>query len=184
MEKYRAGQLDELEFRAWRAFIYAHATVVPTLDQELADAQGLSLNQFEVLTWLARAGRRGLRMSDLASRVVLSPSGVTRAVDQLERKGLVERCVFEGDKRGYLATLTAEGRAVLRKAMNVHVPGLREHFLTHLSRTELEHLASALEAILDGEGSPRPPIAASSDRAHVRSRRSVTADASRPITAA
>jgi DNA-binding MarR family transcriptional regulator len=59
-------------------------------------------------------------MSDLASRVVLSPSGVTRAVDQLERKGLVERCVFEGDKRGYLATLTAEGRDLLRRA-TVHM---------------------------------------------------------------
>src|SRR5215207_10267656 len=103
-------QLDELEFRAWRAFMYSHATVVPTLDRELANAHGLSFNQFEVLAWLARAGRRGLRMSDLASRVVLSPSGATRAVDQLERRGLVERCVFEGDKRGYLATLTPEGK--------------------------------------------------------------------------
>jgi DNA-binding MarR family transcriptional regulator len=161
MAKPRGEQLDELQFRAWRAFLYAHATVVPTLDQELAGAQGLSLNQFEVLTWLARAGRRGFRMSDLASRVVLSPSGVTRAVDQLERKGLVERCVFEGDKRGYLATLTTEGRALLRKAMNVHLHGVREHFLKHLSRTELEHLATALEAILDGEGSPLPPLTAS-----------------------
>jgi DNA-binding MarR family transcriptional regulator len=161
MARQGREQLDELQSRAWRAFIYAHATVVPALDQELAAAQGLSLNQFEVLAWLARAGRRGLRMSDLASRVVLSPSGVTRAVDQLERDGLVERCVVEGDKRGYLATLTAQGRAVLRKATNVHVLGLREHFLKHLSRTELEHLATALEAILAGEGSPLPPLAAS-----------------------
>ena len=96
-------------------------------------------------------------MSDLASRVVLSPSGVTRAVDQLERNGLVERRVVEGDKRGSMATLTAEGRATLRKAVNVHVPGLREHFLQHLSRTELQQLADALEAILDGEGSSLPP---------------------------
>jgi DNA-binding MarR family transcriptional regulator len=161
MANQRREQLDELQSRAWRAFIYAHATVVPTLDRELSGALGLSLNQFEVLAWLARAGRRGLRMSDLASRVVLSPSGVTRAVDQLERKGLVERCVFEGDKRGYLATLTAEGRAALRKATNVHVLGLREHFLKHLSRTELEHLATALEAILAGEGSSLPPLTAS-----------------------
>jgi DNA-binding MarR family transcriptional regulator len=158
MATRRGEQLDELQFRAWRAFIYAHATVVPTLSQELVAAQGMSLNQFEVLAWLARAGRRGLRMSDLASRVVLSPSGVTRAVDQLERRGLVERCVFEGDKRGSLATLTAEGRALLRKAANVHVRGLREHFLRHMSRPELEHLVTALEAILDGEGTPLPPI--------------------------
>jgi DNA-binding MarR family transcriptional regulator len=161
MANLRGEQLDELEFRAWRAFIYAYATVVPTLDRELAAAQGLSFNQFEVLAWLARAGRRGLRMSDLASRVVLSPSGVTRAVDQLERRGLVERCVFEGDKRGSLATLTAGGRALLRKAANVHVLGLREHFLRHMSRAELEHLTTALEAILDGEGSPLPPLTGS-----------------------
>jgi DNA-binding MarR family transcriptional regulator len=154
-------QLDELQFRAWRAFLYAYSTVVPRLDQELGSAQGLRLNQYEVMLWLARAGERGLRMSDLASRVVLSPSGVTRAVDQLERKGLVERCVFEGDKRGYLATLTAEGRALLRKATNVHLLGVREHFLNHLSRTELEHVATALEAVLAGEGSPLPPLTAS-----------------------
>jgi DNA-binding MarR family transcriptional regulator len=158
MAKEGREQLDELQFRAWRAFVYIDATVVPRLDQELADAVGLSLNRFEVLSWLARSGRRGLRMSDLASRVVLSPSGVTRAVDQLERAGLVQRCVFEGDRRGFLVTLTAAGRALLRKAANVHVLGLREHFLNHMSRTELEHLVTALEAVLAGEGAPLPPL--------------------------
>ena len=152
------GPLDELQFRAWRAFIYAYTTVVPTLDQELARAQGISFNQFEVLVWLRGAGTSGLRMSDLASRVVLSPSGVTRAVDQLERKGLVERCIFEGDKRGYLATLTPEGKTFLRKATTFHLQGLRKHFLNHLNRTQLKQMADAMEAILDGEGSPLPPL--------------------------
>ena len=115
MKQQRGRGLDELEFRAWRTFVYAYSVVVPTLDQELARALGLSLNQFEVLEWLRIAGGRGLRMSDLASRVVLSPSAVTRAVDQLERRGLVARCVFEDDKRGYLAALTAEGRASCAK---------------------------------------------------------------------
>ena len=162
MTRERGGRrLDRVQFRAWRSFLYAYSEVVPRLDRELVSAQGLSLNQFEVLTRLRRGGKGGLRMSDLASRVVLSPSGVTRAVDQLERKGLVERCVFEGDKRGYLATLTAEGRDLLRRATGTHVQGVREHFLKHLSRTELEHLATALEAVLDGEGSPLPPLTAS-----------------------
>lgn len=161
MANDRGGsRLDALEFRAWRAFLYAYARVVPTLDRELVGATGLTLNQFEVLMRLRRAGRRGLRMSDLATGVVLSPSGVTRAVDQLEQRGLVERSVSESDKRGYLATLTAEGRALLRRATSVLVQGLREHFLTHMSRTELEHLVSALEAVLDGEGSPLPPLTA------------------------
>jgi DNA-binding MarR family transcriptional regulator len=159
MEKERVdGPLDELEFRAWRAFVYAYSEVVPALDRELITALGVSFSQFEVLEWLRMADREGLRMSDLASRVVLSPSGVTRAIDQLERKGFVERCVFEDDKRGYLATLTSEGRAFLRKATKVHLKGLREHFLNHMGRTDLEHLAIAMEAVLDGEGSPLPPL--------------------------
>ena len=154
-------QLDELQFRAWRAYVYAYSAVVRRLDQELIRAHGLSLNQYEILVWMRRAGERGLRMSDLASRVVLSPSGVTRAVDQLERKGLVERCVFEGDKRGFLATITPEGRAFLRKATSVHLDGVREHFLEHMSRIELEQMADSLEAILAGEGSPLPPLSTS-----------------------
>jgi DNA-binding MarR family transcriptional regulator len=157
----KEGSLDELQFRAWRAFLYAYSTVVRRLDQELASAHGLSLNQFEVLMWIRRAGEGGLRMSDLASRVVLSPSGVTRAVDQLERRDLVERCAFESDKRGSLATLTAEGKAFLRAATRVHLDGVREHFLKHLSRAELKQLDNALEAILDGEGTPLPPLTAS-----------------------
>jgi DNA-binding MarR family transcriptional regulator len=154
-------RLSELEFRAWRAFIYAYARVVRTLDGELVRGVGIGLNQFEVLTWLRRAGTRGLRMSDLASRVVLSPSGVTRAVDQLERKGLVERCVFEGDKRGQLAKLTAGGRALLRRATGVHVQGLREHFLDHVGGGELEQLTRTLETVLSAEGAPLPRLSES-----------------------
>ena len=162
MASDRPGKrLDALEFRAWRAFLYTYATVVPTFDRELVAALGLSLTQFEVLNRLRRAGSHGLRMSELASRLVLSPSGVTRAVDQLERKGLVERSVFEGDRRGSVATLTKEGRALLRRATTVHVQGLRAHFLTHMSRTELEHLVTAFEEVLDGEGTPLPPLSAS-----------------------
>jgi DNA-binding MarR family transcriptional regulator len=154
-----ATRLDPLEFRAWRSFIYTHASVVPTLGRELMAAVGMTLTQFEVLQRLRRAGTRGSRMSDLASRLVLSPSGVTRAVAQLERRGLVERSVFQADRRGSLATITPEGRAVLRRATSLHVQGLREHFLTHMSRVELEQLVTTLGAVLEGEGTPLPPLA-------------------------
>lgn len=153
----KGRRLDHLEFLAWRALVYAYGTVVPKLDRELERDHGLGFNQFEVLSLLARAGKKGLRMSDLASRVVLSPSGVTRAVDQLEGRRLVARCVFEGDKRGQLATITPEGRTLLRRATDSHVQGLRRHFVDHLTRTELEGLANSLQAVLAGEGSPLPP---------------------------
>jgi len=149
-------RLDELEFGAWRAFLYVYATVVPKLDQKMEREHGLSFSQFEVLTWIALAGKQGVRMSDLASKVVLSPSGVTRAVDQLERRGLVSRCVFEEDKRGQLAAITAEGRTALRKATDSHVQDLREHFVGHLSRADLECMAASMRAVLAGEGTTLP----------------------------
>ena len=157
-EERTRTRLDALEFRAWRAFVYTHATVVPTLDRELTAAVGVNLTQFEVLQRLRRAGGSGVRMSDLSSHLVLSPSGVTRAVDQLEGRGLVERRVFKDDRRGSLAILTAKGRTLLRRATGVHVQGLREHFLNHMSRTDLEQLVSALDAVLEGEGEPLPPL--------------------------
>ncbi|HYI45616.1 MAG TPA: MarR family transcriptional regulator [Actinomycetota bacterium] len=139
--------LSETEAKAWRAFLYAYARVVPKLDDELTLAEGLTLNQYEVLLWLSRSSGGAMRMSDLASRIVLSPSGVTRAVDQLEKKGLVERVVCSSDRRGYLATLTKKGRVAFRKASKVHVRGIREHFISHLSASELKSLGSSLEQI-------------------------------------
>jgi hypothetical protein len=47
----------------------------------------------------------------------------------------------------------------LRKATDLHVQGIRQHFLQHLSRGDLERLAGSMESILDGEESPLPPIA-------------------------
>jgi hypothetical protein len=91
-----------------------------------------------------------------------SSSGVTRAVDQLERKGLVERCVFEGDRRGYVAKVTPEGKMFLRKATTFHLDGLRRHFLDHLNRTQMTQMSNALEAILNREESPLPDLSASS----------------------
>jgi DNA-binding MarR family transcriptional regulator len=121
------------------------------LDDELAADQGLRLNQYEVLLRLNRAPDKSLRMSDLARMVLLSPSGITRTVDQLERRGFVERRVCPTDRRGFLAVLTPEGKARLRAATKVHVAGIRELFCSHLTPKELEGLAAALESIAPPE---------------------------------
>src|SRR6266508_3886459 len=93
---------DELgpeEMRAWQALLHAHHDVTRALDAELRDEHGLSMGTYDVLLRLARAPARTLRMTDLAARVMLSPSGLTRVVDQLVEAGLVERDRFEGDAR-------------------------------------------------------------------------------------
>lgn len=145
--------------QAWRGFIGAQARVVPALDSELAREMGLNLSQYEVLLRLNEAPDHAIRMTDLAAQVVMSPSGITRAVDQLERRGLVERRVCASDRRGFLASLTAEGKSQLRRASAVHVRGIREHFTNKLTPDQLAQLANLLEIVVAEVDAPPCDVA-------------------------
>ena len=115
--------------RAWRAFLYAHAAVMRELEAQLVAERGMTLAEYDALVQLASAPGARLRMSDLAARVLLSRSGVTRLVDRLERQGLVRRESCGSDARGAFAALTPAGVHRLREAdagaPARHRPGLR-----------------------------------------------------------
>ena len=64
------------------------------------------------------------------------PSRVTRQIHRLERQNLVRRCSTPEDGRGVLATITDDGRALLRQAMSTYGDGVRNHFLSRLSRPQ------------------------------------------------
>ena len=140
-------RLRPTELRAWQALLHAYQHVVRRLDLELREDHGLSLAAYDVLLRLARAPGRALRMTELAERVMLSPSGVTRTVDRLVDRGLVERGPDPEDGRGAVATLTGRGRTELRRASGTHLRGIREHFTGRLSDADLNSIAGALEAI-------------------------------------
>jgi DNA-binding MarR family transcriptional regulator len=139
--------LSETELRAWQALLHAHQKVTRALDAELRTEHGLSIAAYDVLLRLARAPKRTLRMTDLAERVMMSPSGLTRVVDRLVDAGLVRRDRVQGDARVMLAQLTDEGRQTLRHAARTHLRGIREHFSGNLSQPQLRNVASALETI-------------------------------------
>ena len=141
------GRLSDAELRAWQAFLHAHHQVVRRLDAELRAEHDLPLNGYDVLLRLARAPQRSLRMSDLAERVLMSPSGLTRVVDRLVEAGLVRRERSAGDARVMLASLTDEGRRVGRRAARTHLRGIREHFTGQLTGAQLREVATALETI-------------------------------------
>ena len=143
----RATRLTETELRAWQAFLHAHHEVVEALDRELRQEHGVTLSEYDVLLRLARAPERALRMGDLAARVLLSPSGITRLVERLEARGLLYRSADPVDGRVALATLTGRGLRLIRVAARTHVGGIREHFSGRLRGPELRAVASALERI-------------------------------------
>jgi DNA-binding MarR family transcriptional regulator len=134
---------------AWSTFLRAHARVTRALERELHDEQQLALADYDVLVQLARAEERRLRMGELADRLLLSRSGITRLVDRLERAGFVERASCESDRRGSWALITDAGYDRLRRATPVHLRGVAEHFLDRIPGEELEELRAALARVLD-----------------------------------
>ncbi|MEO8252274.1 MAG: MarR family transcriptional regulator [Chloroflexota bacterium] len=133
----------------WRSFLVAHAQIRRLLERELQAEQALGLGEYEVLLLLARADDRQLRMSELADRLVLSRSGVTRLVDRLEGEALVERASCDTDRRGSWATLTDAGHKRLRKAAPTHLRGVGEHFLNRIPADELDALQRTLDRVLE-----------------------------------
>jgi DNA-binding MarR family transcriptional regulator len=134
---------------AWRAYLRSHARIVRALERELQDAQGMALTDYDVLVQLASVEPRRLRMSELADRLLLSRSGVTRLVDRLEADGLVERVTCADDRRGQWASLTDAGYARLRAASPTHLRGVAEHFLDRLTADELTSLERTLSRLGD-----------------------------------
>lgn len=149
--------LDDREMRAWLQFLRAHAELLNLLDRELEVGHDLSLAEYEVLAFLSEAPGGRMRPSELARRVLISPSALTRRIDRLERRGLVRRERCPDDARGAYAVLTRMGRNHLVAAAPTHVQGVREHFVDRLDPVQLEALASALAAVpgVDGEDGAR-----------------------------
>ncbi len=141
--------LTPADLTAWRTFLRAHATVVRRLEAELVAEHDLPLASYDVLVQLSEATDRRLRMTELADRVLLSRSGLTRLADRLEREGLIERKACPSDARGTLAVLTPAGLARLRAAWPTHRRGVAEHVTGRLSAAELVQLSELLDKLLD-----------------------------------
>jgi DNA-binding MarR family transcriptional regulator len=139
---------------AWRALLFAHATVAHELDRELRDETGLNLGWYGVLLLLASADGERLRMNELADQMILSRSATTRLVDRLERDGFVERFVCPSDRRGMEVTLTDAGRTAFIEAGRLHVRGIETYFGSHLSEDEKAMLTRVLGRIAEENARP------------------------------
>ena len=131
----------------WRRLLAAEFQLRDRLDQELRKGHGISLGDYAVLVNLSEAPGWSLRMSDLADRILLSRSGLTRRVDAMAQKGLVTRRSCPADGRGALAELTPAGEELLRQAAPTHVAGVRRYLIDAIG--SLEGLASGLEKVLE-----------------------------------
>jgi DNA-binding MarR family transcriptional regulator len=136
------------QLAAWRTFLRAHASVTRRLEADLLEEHQLPLASYDVLVQLVEAPDRRLRMTELADRVLLSRSGLTRLVDRLEREGLVRREACETDARGLFAVLTDAGFARLKRAAPTHLRGIEDYVVSRLDDAELGVLGALLGRLL------------------------------------
>jgi DNA-binding MarR family transcriptional regulator len=101
--------------------------------------------------FLADARDRRLRMADIADRVLLSRSGLTRLVDRLVSQGYVTRCAADEDGRGAFAELTDAGLEKFRAARRTHREGVRRCFLDRLDGSDQRALGDIWDRFLEPE---------------------------------
>ena len=132
------------QLEAWVSFLRSHAAITRELSAQLQREHGLTLNDYEVLLHLSHADGGMLRRVDLADRILLTASGITRLLEGLESSGFVTKETCASDARVSYAKLTETGMAKLRRAAVTHLRGIDELFVGRYSGSELATLAELL----------------------------------------
>jgi DNA-binding MarR family transcriptional regulator len=138
-----------LGVKVFAELLRAYATATRRLNTQLVADHGLTINDYEVLLRLARAPDRRLRRVDLAEQVLLTPSGITRLLDGLERGGYVDRAACDTDRRVVYAVLTDEGLDKLLDASSSHFSQVDEHLTRRLDEEELGSILVLLAKLGD-----------------------------------
>lgn len=151
----RAAGWSADETGAWEGLIRASAALRAGFTRHLETAHGLSPSALGLLGRLLLTDDGRLRLSALAEDAGLSLSRVSRIVDALEARGLVERRPCPGDARAINAHITPAGRALAAAAQGDADDWLQERFFARLDADETATLARIL-ARFAGGGDPAP----------------------------
>lgn len=144
-----AADVECAREKAWRVFFEASGRLQGMLESRLKRSWGLSLVDYNVLLALWETPDHRLRMSDLASRVVYSPSRLTYIAEHLERDGWLRRVVSPNDRRSLIACLTSQGIATIESAAEVHRQIIREYLLKGVDDEEIGEIVRIFSAMGD-----------------------------------
>jgi DNA-binding MarR family transcriptional regulator len=128
---------------AWHALLQVSSRMLREFDRRLDRDHGIGVREFDVLITLDGRGG-GLRMTELASAVMVTSGGLTRLVGRLEDRGLVRRVRDPDDGRSFHALLTEAGRTQLAAARATHDAVIDELLGSRLCATEVERLTGIL----------------------------------------
>jgi DNA-binding MarR family transcriptional regulator len=144
--------VSELATDLYAVIMYVHKNCASDLFEALGTLD-LTMTQVKLLHYLEDADRE-LTLKELAELVLVSLPAASRTVDDLVRRGFVERREDPEDRRMKRVRLTDTGRTIIRRVNEARLSGI-EQFAETLTSTERRKLAAALATLLE-----RPEIAA------------------------
>jgi DNA-binding MarR family transcriptional regulator len=142
--------LDSRELLAWRTFVETVDDLMAEFNKDLRAVHKITLGDYQVFVFLSEVDGHRMRMVDLAAALHLSPSGLTRRLDGLTRRGFVDRVPSLQDRRVMLAVLTDSGFAKLKEAYPTHLASVRRRIFDHCSPTDVNALGRIFAAIQKG----------------------------------
>jgi DNA-binding MarR family transcriptional regulator len=143
-----AAQITREEFRAYAALIASSTLLQRAVERNLREQAELTQVQFEILMNLSNAGDSGIRMAQLADALIVSRSGLSYQVAQLESRGWITRERSADDERGVVARITPEGERMRQRVFAGHTDIVRSAFLDAVEPGELATLTAALERVV------------------------------------
>ena len=150
MTETSSPSLNPSEESTWRALTFVTNHLVKALGEDLAGEAPVSLSEYVVLVHLSEAANQQLRIGDLASMSALSPSRMSRLVDEMAVTGHVTKSRVADDGRCTLATLTTLGLSTLKATYPTQLRNVRRRVFDLLTSAEVQALGSALWKIRDG----------------------------------
>lgn len=131
---------------AWRLYLESALALIDVLEADMQRDSGLPVRWYDVLIHLEDAPD-GVRMNEIADRILYSKSGLTRIIDGMERAGLVRRVRPEDDRRSIFVFLTDQGRETMEQARLQHRNWIEQHFSRHLADDDIAALVRAHEKL-------------------------------------
>jgi len=138
--------LTPAEMLAWRGFITTSTDLVNLIAKDLAP-YGLDSGDYQLLAMLSETPDQKLKMCDLAERLRLSRSGLTRRIDGVLKAKYVSQVRDNQDGRVVFAHLTKKGFDLIKKVAPHHLESVRSRMIDLLSPAEIRAFGSGFEKI-------------------------------------
>ncbi|WP_235510885.1 MarR family winged helix-turn-helix transcriptional regulator [Curtobacterium sp. Leaf261] len=126
---------------AWESLFRAQVTVMRTLNADFPSAE-ISFNEYDVCFNLSKQPGRRLRMRDLTGHLLLTQPSISRLVERLAARGIVDKQPDPTDARGVIVALTAHGFDLYRRVAVQHASTIADQLGAGLDDDELRTLTT------------------------------------------